>query len=511
MACLRKKIKINKDTLLYLTLLYIYLPIVIFLLTWLKLIIAVPVLIFSLIALYRLTMDVYHVNEQKKQEDIGIHIIFALLLLALIFVFGYYIGWSGGAPQAGDWNKHNAILRDLIEYEWPVYYSQGETAMLTYYIAQYLVPAFIGKICNTSFTVGQYALFIWNCLGIVLVVFWLLIVTRAKSLGKQIIAVLVFLFFGGMLPVTQSILMGWKGYSLSSQIDILHFLNIDEIYLQYRSNLTDMRWVFPQCIVPWLTILLFYHDPENRKHYMTMLLPTVLYGTLSFLGMAVLVLLYSAVMFVMSKERKQYLREIFSVWNIGMLLTLGSVFAAYLWGNVFSKKPQEIGLAIVKYSGNSMFIYFVFCLCMFGIYAILIGKKNVRNALFYVTIIVLMLIPFFKMGVLNDFCMCVSIVPLFIMMIMVIRYLLENASDGMEQMKKGMLIVCLCIGALYPAVELYAGIRDDDRSVKQALDLDGSLAQFADRSRWDITQDLKYNYYTYDLEESFFVQYMARK
>ena len=510
MRHLSAKIKINRDTLLYLTLLYIYLPIIIFLLTWVKLMIAVPVLVFSFAALYRLTMDQYCKNEREKREDISIHILLMLFFIVIVFVFGYYMGWSGGAPQSGDWSKHNAILRDLIEYEWPVYYRKGEETMLSYYIAQYLIPAFVAKLGGKSFEVGQLIMYSWNCLGILLAVLWICTVVKAGSIRKQIAAVTIFLFFGGMLPIAQIILTGWNRNLMGGQLDMLHFVNAEDIFLQYRSNLVSMRWVFPQCIVPWLTVLLFYHDTENRKHYVTILLPGLIYGTLSFLGMAILVLLHTAISFLIGKKSQKFLREIFSIWNIGMLLTLGVVLAAYLWGNVFSKKPEEISTDLIIYGGRKIVIYLVFCFCMFGAHAILIARRNAKNILFYVTVAVLLVIPFIRMGIYNDFCMCVSIAPLFLLMLLIMQYLFEHASESAEQMKKGMLIVCLCIGMLYPAVELYGCVKDDDRSRKQTEDYYQSLAAFSDRSRRDITQDLRYNYYAYDLDENFFVNYMAR-
>lgn len=68
--------------------------------------------------------EVKHICLSKKE---------ILVLISLILFFAYLFGWGGMTPQSGDWDKYNAILRDLTLRDWPVYFHNGqETSLLTY-------------------------------------------------------------------------------------------------------------------------------------------------------------------------------------------------------------------------------------------------------------------------------------------------------------------------------------------------------------------------------------------
>lgn len=505
-----KKISINRDTLLYITLLYLYLPVVIFFYTWLKVWIAIPMMIICVWILYRFSVHLYQMNEEEKLPQIKIHIGLVAASLLLMLLWGYYMGWSGGAPQAADWSKHNAVLRDLINYEWPVYYHAAEPAMLTYYIGQYIIPAFAGKLCG-SFEAAQIVMYVWNCLGIVIIVYWLFLVTGAATFKKQLLAVCIFMFFGGLLPVAQIILTQWKGYPIGSQFDIVHFLNIDEYLLQYRNNLTNMRWTFPQCSAAWICILLFMHYHKCKIYYAAILFPGMLFGTMAFLGLVLIAAADVIVDFILSKSKKSMLRELFSIENLLMILLPGGILLAYLSGNVFSEKPAEIGLSFVHYSGKNILVYLVFCICSFGVYAACIFKAYRKQPLFIIILILLCVFPFMKMGVWNDLCMNISTPAFFVLMIYVLKYIFEHAAKWNEKFTMGILAASLFIGALYPIMELYGCIRDNEWGIKQMQDVDYSLAQYADRDQEEIALDQKYNYYTYDPQEHFFIKYLARR
>ena len=56
-------------------------------------------------------------------------------------------GQGAVVTQAGDWSKHNALLSDLINLDWPVrYFYEGKQGTLVYYVGAYLLPALFGKI-----------------------------------------------------------------------------------------------------------------------------------------------------------------------------------------------------------------------------------------------------------------------------------------------------------------------------------------------------------------------------
>lgn len=501
-----RKLRISGRWLIIITIGYFYLPVFLFLFTWVKWYIAAAVTALLLPAVIRMTWD--YDKEQKQELTIGAGTCCAVI--ALVLLFAYYMGYTGGAPQSADWNKHNAILHDLTTRKWPVYYETREHSMLTYYIAQYLVPSLFGKLC-ASFAVTQGVQYIWNTIGILLVLLHLFRAVRAQNWKKQLGTLVCFFFFGGMLPIAQIILSVLFRISIGAQYDYFHFLNVNGYFLQYRSNLVSMRWVFPQCIVPWLVTLLLAEHREKIEHYAALLVPVMLFGSLPMAGLLVFAAVYVVKLLIEEKGKARIWKRLFSPWNMMTLCSLGVVLLLYFGGNIFSDKPKEIGFQIVRYGGKNIWIYLMFCLFMYGVYALCIYKRNRRDVMFWTAVASLTVIPFFHMGSWNDFCMGVSIPAMFFLMTALLRFLWERAEDIRTGMIKGALIVCLLIGALYPMGELYQIIADDRIRERQAMDMDYSMQPYADRFRNDIGYDMQYNYYTYDIEDDIFVQYLARK
>lgn len=500
------KLKVSGKWLNIITIIYLYLPVFLFVFTWVKWYVAAAVTALLLPAVIRMVRD--YVKDSRQELRISTGTCCAVVIL--ILVFSYYMGYTGGAPQNADWNKHNAILHDLTTRKWPVYYETRENSMLTYYIAQYLVPSLFGKLCG-SFSVTQWTLYLWNAIGLLLVVLHLFRAVRAQDWKKQLGTLAVFFFFGGMLPIAQQILSVLFRISIGAQYDYFHFLNVNGYFLQYRSNLVSMRWVFPQCIVPWLVMLMLAEHRQKIEHYAALIIPVMLFGILPLIGLFVFAAVYACSLLISTKGNSKVWKRLFSPWNIMTLCSLGMVLLLYFGGNIFSDKPKEIGLQLVRYAGKNIWIYLVFCLFMYGIYALCIYRRNLHDVMFWTAVVSLTVIPLFHMGSWNDFCMGVSIPAMFFLMTALLRFLWERAEDVRTGMVKGALIVCLFIGAIYPLGELYQIIADDRIRERQAMDMDFSMQPYADRFRNDIGYDMQYNYYTYDIEDDIFVQYLARK
>ena len=124
-----KKVYTNKKIILLLTIAYIYVPVFIFLLGYIKWYFAIPTIVIIFYFLLKM-YDTYQ-KENKNLYSIPITIGMIFLLCLFIAIFCILLGIGGWYPQAGDWYKHNAILRDLSERNWPVYYTEKEHCMLT--------------------------------------------------------------------------------------------------------------------------------------------------------------------------------------------------------------------------------------------------------------------------------------------------------------------------------------------------------------------------------------------
>ena len=85
---------------------------------------------------------------------------------------------GGYGYQTGDWAKHGILLKDLVDYPWPVFYEYyGATIGVTYYVAYYLPAAVIGKV--GGLVLANQFLVLWTLLGLILAIFWFALVINA--------------------------------------------------------------------------------------------------------------------------------------------------------------------------------------------------------------------------------------------------------------------------------------------------------------------------------------------
>lgn len=498
--------KISYKYLLWATLIYIYVPVGIFLFgftrLWIALLTFVPMAYFIL-NMYR---------DYVKEDEDYIRIKWYMLVVALAIIIGIcvFIGFGGKYMQPGDWWKHNAVIHDLIEKKWPVYYEIFEKSMLTYYLGQYLVPALIGKIAGGSFSVGSISMAVWAIIGIGLVYLHLLRITRSDSSAKQLRTLIIMLFFCGCLVVAQNILSQIYGEGFYAN-GSYHWILVRNIQIQYRSNLVMLRWVYPQVIVPWLVTMIFYENWEKPKHYVLLVSPILLYGTFSVIFPVFAAIACVIYIFLGTSNKKLVLKEVFSISNIYVFLSFGMIMLLYFSGNILQEKPAYSSFSIGKYTLATIPVYIIFCIFMYGIYAICVFREQKHNIFYYITVVALTIIPAFRMGLCNDWVMCTSIPALFLLMIFVIRTLNVNVDTKEYGVRCAIIIICLITGAWYPVLELRDNIRDSDMAYDNTGDGYRTLEMFSNREYTEATEDLLYNYYTYDLEGKFFYEHIARK
>ncbi len=418
----------------------------------------------------------------------------------------------GGVSQASDWSKSNAVLRDLVNHTWPVYYSNGgEESSLSYYIAAYLLPAVIGKIFH-SFKVAAIFILFYFAVGLTLLVLNAMFYIKIRNIRRMVIFMVGMFLFCGALMLAQNIT--YLFYPGINSMGSVHWLSGEGLQLQYRSILTDMRWVPMQFIFPSLAGVVFLRHSKDVRFYILFLLPTFLYSSFAFAGLAVMAVI-TALWYLFKKEIS--LKNIFSLSNIAITLSLGLIFVLYVWGNIKLEKPDDMSFGFVTYDGGRLLgVYFIFCIFMFGIHAVILWKRNRKNPIFISMIVVMIVLPFERMGVWNDWVMGCSIVPVFFLMLFVWEFILY---EGAKEFGKGVLIVLLCIGAAYPIKEMTSAIStsiakyQDTGRINGLSDNYGTMEKYANRSLLDEDGDeaLIYNYYAYDLDDDIFYKYLARK
>ena len=488
------KISINGKWLAVCSLIYLYLSLLIFFVTWTKwyiALLAIGATIYGCISIMK---------DYAPKDQPVLHVYSLALISVFLLMAGLVSGWGGWMTQWADWAKHNALLNDLVNYDWPVYYREAANpSMLTYYIGQYLVPALIGKVTG-SFRVAEVMMYIWGEVGLFLIAFQLMRIMNASMFAKQVCVVVILVGFGGCLFLSEMLLDLFSGIAGFDK----HWMTaVNGSVLQYRNHYVNLSWVMPQCIAAWLTVSLWWERRKKISVYIPLMLPSLLYGAFSFLGIALMAMICAIYESILEKRSLiVFVKQAFSPANIASMVAVGIPLLLYFSGNVFSAKDPSAGFSIQHIN---IWLYVSFCLGHFGIYALLSGKRHLQNGMFIAAVILLSILPFFKIGYYNDLVMSTSIPAIFVIMICVI----DTIYDKPDSFAAGALCVCLAISALYPMNDLKSAVYlnridalDHDMSVP-------SLITTSDRSSEQMTW--KYNYYSYNVDNNLFIEMLARK
>ena len=491
--------QIREKQLMAINMTYCYLPTLLFLSTWVNTFIGLLAIMGIIVSIYFFFKDI------KFEKALPCSQMYLLLMGEAIFAICLFAGMGHLWPQTLDYHKHNAVLQDLVRYEWPVVYTQYDTAILTYYIGQYLFPALVGKLFG-SLRVADYMMGLMGITGVILAFINILFVTQADTNKKQSIVLIVFLLFSGMLFPLQHIL----DFIFPNQLfypyphsDVSSVGHLNTLYfrggaMEYRSIFTDIQWVHQQTIIPWLCTLMFMNFHKQYKYYALIILPAYLSGTWGFLGLILIALI--SVLVNLIKEKGKIWRDILSWHNIFIALGPCIIFTFYFTGNVLGEKPDSEGFGF-DFSQQHLLYWFFFCLFMFGIYVMIIAKKNYRDSIFWATVISLIIFPLSSHC---DFIMCTSIPALLILLIYIIEFILAKNTNIIP---KTLLIIFLLIGARNPVILIR------EAAIHKIYDhfQEESLIECTNRKNPEIRNTMKYQYYTYNPESTIFYKYLMKK
>ena len=421
------------DRIMYdISVIYIALPVFIFIAGWLRLVVAIPVCAVFLISAFLMM--------KNRPEPVAWHLtkaqwrgIIASLILLAIWVF--LSGQGGFSFQNSDYQYRNAIFRDLINKSWPVIYANSSMdaasssiagasnlSILTYYIAFWLPGALVGKLF------GWYAanafLYLWSFLGLVLISYFLFRTLRNSSVWS----VVILIFFSGMDIMGYILITKGK---LPGPIDHIEWWS----GLQYSSNTTLLFWVFNQTITIWLAILLIM-NLKNARSLFFLYAMLLLHGPFPFLGMLPIVLWKAYQGYPLDLKRKN-----------AKMVNVPVLFFSWFWNGVvraitFENICGGISVLLIvyfyltnnvsgsKYGTNRLTTnYFGLVVLEGGFYLLFLFAEHFKKPLYWICLGSLLLIPFFKVGTSQDFCMRVSIPALFVTMIMIQQSLLGKADQ----------------------------------------------------------------------------------
>ncbi len=181
------------------TLSYLALPVLIFCLGWLKLSWSIPLTLLLLGGLWLVLADFRRETHMTQSLTAWFSRVSRRAVVGTVAVCTFLVlisGVGGYGYQTGDWTKHEILLKDLVDYPWPVYYDYyGEPVGLVYYIAYYLPAALLGKV--GGILLANQFLVVWTLIGLILAVCWFaLLINRSLATGLTL-----FVFFSGVSSI----------------------------------------------------------------------------------------------------------------------------------------------------------------------------------------------------------------------------------------------------------------------------------------------------------------------
>jgi len=453
----------SKKTLKIITYLYLMIPIAIFIVGWVKIQFALFPMVFLVVLLLKKVLEK---EEKERMIDKKACMIIFVIIMGICFLGGI----GGMFYQSSDWHYRNAIFRDLVNKDWPVFYENADAA-LSYYIGIWMVPAMMGKAilslagADLAWRVANVALWFWCATGITLTILWLVKDFQPKNLRKIFLIMFLFLGFSGL---------DFIGVFLQGSIESINEMHLEwwASYFQYSSMMTQIFWVFNQSIVAWLITVMFIQE-KNVKQYLFLILLCFTYSPLPFLGLIPLMGVRGIkylIQAIQEKKISQFVKEVFSIENVLALLAIFPIYSLYYGNNSAIQTGSGLHIIEEALNKNGIKVWLEFYLLEVGIYGILLWKSYKKNEIYLAALIALMIVPFIGIGLEYDFSMRVSIPALIVINYYFIQWMIEILKEEKISSFKELwnrdtiqlkLVIACCVfvlGFITPFVEVNRGI-----------------------------------------------------
>ncbi len=238
----------RRDYFAILAVAYLLLPSLVFLLTWCRPVIGLPVAVVVVAAFVR-----FGRRESFGPPRPGLPAGTWVFILALALVWTWLAGIGGFVWQASDYEKHNLAFHDLVTQAWPVTYANGgQNYYLCYGSGYYLVPALAARLISANAL--PVATFVWGFMGVALFFYW--VATFGRAAKTTLVIVLLFAATETLwhlyLHVLKSPHFDADGQTLAANFDHLG------VSSDYSDSFSALQFR-PQHVLPaWLGTALFY-------------------------------------------------------------------------------------------------------------------------------------------------------------------------------------------------------------------------------------------------------------
>jgi hypothetical protein len=444
------------------TFIFLVVPYLIFFYGWLYWWVAIPMTVICLYPIFWDWKQPYGTSDQGGEKN-------AITLQQIAIVCGGALflvlisGIGGWGYQNTDWEKHNILLRDLVEQPWPLIYQFGTFHLpFDYYFAYYLPAALVGKMFG--WISANHALMVESWIGLSLALLWGFALIK-QSWWK---AALIVGCFAGLDVIGFLLTMPIAPMLLGKPMNI-YSLEWWSIAWNYPSFNRVLFWMPNQGLIGWLATSLILNEIFNRERKYT-----IWYLALTtFWSPFVTVGLIPLVMANWIAERDTFYAWIrkYGLPNLCGVLLGGLIGFMYI-AKFYPLPPQVSGKILSDFifvlaSGDKQIIeglvilLILFWLLECGLYGILtwklLDKDDKQSRLILaVGLVILAMLPFYQYGYYNDLLHKASIPSLFALSIILGRTVLAKNVKRRTQLA---LTILLCIGFLTAFINI--GIQFD--------------------------------------------------
>ena len=461
-----------------LAIVYLMLPLAIWLVGWFEWWFGVPAVVVLSIALWHVLSGTWRLSLQP------VHV--AIVLVAL----GWVMTTAAGGIfdlQNWDWPKHRAIFLALARGDWPVYvptwaasvlaFVPGDAELslpiLRYYLGYYLVPGLLGKWLGVGALNWAVPLWTWGGVALLLLMF-----LRGFSGAKLLAASLILVFFSGMDVVTALITEGWAWLTFSVALDTpdgwprvwlgtnpnLGATPSWDMSIIYVSNLMGLMWAPQHFLSGGLYALLIVQLRRNRRFLAVS--GVLLGGCLLWSPFIALGLLPLAAVLVMENGIRPFLRWQNLLPSVPLAVFLLSYLASgteemrrgWLWENTALSH-------VVRVLPAEYLIQFLFL----AILLLLLRPQLLKEPFFIAVVATLLLLPWYSYGRYNDLVMRALMPSLSLLSYFCARALLDQRQTHTTRgplirhaALTGLIVAVLGVGAFGGLIHLARAYNDHD-------------------------------------------------
>ena len=384
------------------TILYLLIPSVLFLLTWIHLWIGIPCVLFI----------VFYTWKTLQKTTVSTHETFIslstfLLCLGISIALNYVLGIGEFRPQTYDFQANNFKYYDLITHQLPVYYAEQKT-YLCYYTGYYLPSALLAKVFGIE--TCRYFSFIWSVFGMWLVFLWISTFTRKNIIGLLMI---VLLFANAWFAIKLLINFAYFQEHLQP-----YYIQLNQFKLITSPLIKNYAWAtqhtIPACLGVCVSIDNF-RTKTNLKYLLLMLLSTMFWSPLTAVG------LFPFVAFYFLKD----LKNVFSINSIGSLMLMMFLILSFTPLLLYFISTEGIHVNNTEFIWQTgvkswWIFYLIYTISNFIIWGFFLNHtKNQYKILWKIAVIFPSIIAIYRIGIYNDFNVRVSFPSFFMLSILV--------------------------------------------------------------------------------------------